>query len=238
MIETHLTGDSRPWRRNSARRKMPAQLLAGFFLLAASPAAAELVNDPYVLNFGDGAGAVAFNLAANTGTPVVFNLPYGTWNIAFVGKSLEVDLSIDPLTGTDQLQPSFAVSGLDWTPQPGVITGFARDPSSSPNFFDLTVIGIPDSVAASSSTSLAIVNASADPTTLSWRWTIEVDHVPEPRTLSAGLVGILTLSLVCRRSIVASNSSVMCRSSPPAAPAIARSRCRSPLPVASASSPR
>ncbi len=180
-------------------------------MLAASPAAAELVNDPYVLNFGDGAGAVAFNLAANTGTPVVFDLPYGSWSIAFVGQALEVDLSINPLTGTDQLQPSFALSGLDWTPQPGVITGFLRDPSSSPNFFDVTVIGIPDSLAASSSTSLAIVNASADPTTVSWRWTIEVDHVPEPRTLSAGLVGILTLSLVCRRSIVASNSSVMCR---------------------------
>lgn len=171
-------------------------LLGGllFFLGVAAPASAELINDPYVLNFADGAGAVAVNVPANTGVPVVFDLSYGSWSIAFVDQDLEVDLTIDPMTGTGQLQPAVGVGDLDWTPIPGVITGFVRDPQSESVLFDQTVIGVPDSVSASSTSSFAFVNAGEEPTTATWRWAIEVEHVPEPSAFVLGLIGSVSVA--------------------------------------------
>lgn len=170
--------------------------LSGFIAFAfvymfTSPAAAELINDPYVLNFADGAGSVVFNLPANTGVPEIVDLSYGSWSIAFVDQHLEVTLSIAPMTGTGQLQPIVGASELDWTPIPGVITGFVRDPQSEPQLFDVTVIGVAGSVSASSSSSIAFVNFGDTPSIVKWRWAIEVEHVPEPCTCA------LCLSAFC-----------------------------------------
>ncbi len=176
------------------RLVMPAVL----YTFTVPPVVAELINDPYVLNFADGAGAVAYNLPENTAAAAIFDLSYGSWSIAFVDQNLEVVLTIKPMTGTGQLQPTVGASGLDWTPIPGIITGFVRDPQSAPHLFDITVIGIPDSVSASSTSSLAIVNVGETPTTVTWRWAIEVAHVPEPGTLFSGIVGVLG-GTICRR---------------------------------------
>ncbi len=183
--------------REKSLRPWMACLLGGFVGLAAtvSPAAAELINDPYVLNFADGAGSVAVDLPANTDVPVVFDLSYGSWRIAFVDQELEVVLTIDPMTATGQLQPAVGAGGLDWTPLPGVITGFVRDPESFPFLFDLTVIGLPGSVSASSTSTASLANIGDVPSTVTWRWAIEADHVPEPGTLVTALVGVLGLAI-------------------------------------------
>jgi hypothetical protein len=84
----------------SAHRLAMACLLCGLDIAAnVSPAAADLINDPYVLNFADGASAVAFNVPENTGVPAVFDLSYGSWSFSFIGQDLEVVLTIDPMTG-------------------------------------------------------------------------------------------------------------------------------------------
>jgi len=74
--------------RANAHRGLLGCLLGGLVFSAATalPTAAELINDPYVLDFADGAGSVAVNLPANTGVPVVFDLSYGSWSISFRTK--------------------------------------------------------------------------------------------------------------------------------------------------------
>ena len=187
----------------NARHIMILFSLGGFTFLitTASPATAELINDPYVLNFADGAepGSVALDVPANTGIPVIFDLSYGSWSISFVGQNLEVALTIDPMTGTGQLQPSVGAAGLDWTPIPGIITGFVRDPQTPSALFDLTAIGLPGSVSASSTSSIAFANFSENPSTVLWRWAIEAEHVPEPSALVTGLVSTLGLASFGRR---------------------------------------
>lgn len=153
-------------------------------------AVADLVNDPYVLNFADGAGSVVFNLPANTDVPEVFDLAYGSWSIGFVDQQLEVTLTINPMTSTGQLQPGVGAGDLDWTPIPGTITGSIRDPESEPSLFDVTVISFEGGISATSSSSLAFLNAGETPSMVMWRWAIEVEHVPEPTSCTLALAAL------------------------------------------------
>jgi hypothetical protein len=156
-----------------------ASVLVAVLLVVVSPISAELVNDPYVLTWADGAGAVAYQVAANTGVPEVYVLAYGSWSISFVGNDLHISLTVNPMTGTPQLQPLFAAGDLDWTPLPGTITGLVRDPTSPSAFFDLTTISLDGGVGGSSTTSLALANAGSEPSILEWIFTIQVEH-PAP----------------------------------------------------------
>jgi len=163
--------------------------------LITTPAPAELIDDPYVLTFADGAGAVAHQLPANTGVAEVFDLSYGSWNIAFVDGDLEIALTINPQTPTPQLLPSVSAGDLDWTPVPGTITGLTRDPISPSALFEVTVISLDGGISASSSSGISFVNQGNEPSVVTWRFLIEVDHVPEPSSFLMAMIGMLGCGL-------------------------------------------